>query len=118
MTFAIFYNRDDLEAISIQLNRGDLNIIDKEEAFSFWDGGFNRWDIDPRAKSDHLQGDSDTRETVVNANNFDLTEFRELLTRIGTNYTDLPGMIVGATEYMNAISDDLATSAVEPWSSN
>jgi hypothetical protein len=116
VAFAIFYNRTDCQAIAAQLVRSDLSAAHRATADAYWDGGFHKWDTDPLAKSDRIQGDSETREVVIAGSGLNKQGLRNLLYAIAANYADIPPMVVGSTEYMNAIADDLATSAVEPWS--
>ena len=116
MTFAIFYNRQDLTPLAAEVSNPNLAISnqDKNLASKIWNGGLSGWSVAPfsiRAGADPREvaaagGDTDCRTVVISASNVAVADMAGLLQRIGTQ----PG-----AAYMVNIADDIVATAIEPW---
>jgi hypothetical protein len=114
-TFAVLYNRQDLAAIAADATNPGLSSSDRNEANRYWNGGLRDWSTAPVAPVEYrcvTNGsgtfcDDDMRVVVVSGAQVSKAGLVTLLRRIGTTY---PGAL-----YMQAIADDVANTAVEPW---
>lgn len=132
-TFAIFYNREDFTAIAAEATNPGLTNTEKQYANRLWSGGLSAWASAPTAPeaqscvvipfqptnlnptqtaTDLGNGswklcDSDIRVCVVSGTQVSKQQTIDWLRLIGNKY---PGAL-----YMTAIADDIALTAVEPW---
>ena len=115
-TFAILYNREDLSAIAADATNPGLSNADRNEANRYWNAGIKNWSTAPIAPVEFrctttsggtTTCDDDMRLLVVSGQNVSKAGLVALLRRIGSTY---PG-----AEYMDAIGDDVARTAIEPW---
>jgi len=113
MSFAIWYNRQDLTPIAAEFTRQDLSPADRAYAQSLWNAGLSGWNTAP-VETDpfHSGNDPDCRRIVINGKHqgktLTLADFRAFLYRQSL----LPG-----AEYLDALANDMggASGAMEPW---
>lgn len=118
MTFACFYNVQDITPIVANVNNPNLasfglTSAERQVAARVWNGGLKDWAVAPYTMTDPVNawralGDADCRTIVVNAQGVTLQMFRDLLYSVAAK---VPG-----AAYMKSIADDLAgDAALEPW---
>jgi len=112
MTFAIFYNDEDMplvEQIWTQRNSLVIAQADKTLAGQFWNGGLKNWRSAPIAQSPFEQfiPTNSARRIVVTYGT--LRSFRDLLYRVALDNPSL--------SYLRALADDMGRNCggVEPW---
>lgn len=120
MSFAIFYDAEDLAAIAAQiqatlesnydafLTTQERNSI-KQNFNRLWGNGFSGWATAQTAPLAKQEGDPNMKIVVYAGSQVTVAQLRADLTTLATK---VPG-----ASYMKAISDDLAgfSAAVEPW---
>lgn len=120
MSYAIFYNHQDLTAIAANVSATLASSYDQfltnqqrnsaKQIFQrAWNGGLNGWSTAPIAPANKQEGDPDMRIIVVSGQQVLLADLISTLRLLG-------GVVPGA-QYMVAIADDLmgSSGAVEPW---
>jgi|SRR3989304_6077513 len=112
MTFAIFYNDEDLlflERVYTERNTLSIAGADKQLITQFWNGGLKDWRTAPVAQSPYEQfiSANTARRVVVTAGT--LQQLRDLLNRVAANNSSL--------SYLRALSSDMGRNCggIEPW---
>jgi len=136
-TFALFYKRQDVTAIAAEVSNPGLTPQEKNTANRYWNGGLKDWSTAPQAPQvdpygcvtipfEPIPGEIDPDKTwtqnpdgtwlvcdptmliiVVSGAQVSKQGLVDFLRLIGNKY---PGAL-----YMLAIADDVANTAVEPW---
>jgi hypothetical protein len=135
-TFAIIYTRQDMTAIAAEVTNPGLSNQERQTANRYWSGGINNWANAPYAGDARacvqvtqetapvaspgsvvtqigsnpnmwMICDPDIRAVVCSGTQVSKQGLVDFLRAIGNKY---PG-----AQYMTAIADDVALTAVEPW---
>ena len=113
MTFAIFYNSQDLQEIQRVALDSTLAVsqADKTLAVKYWNGGLKNWQSAPLAQSPYEQfiATNTARLVIISGNGLTLFDFRNLLYRIAAANPSV--------SYLKALADDMGRDCggVEPW---
>lgn len=122
MTFALFYNMQDLSAVAAALERANITYASNDDRGiirACWSGGLDQWATAPLAPEPWISEDADCRIIVVTAtyrgSAVTLAQMFDAWGRTVTANPREPDAYAGGIEILNAIVSDAPSGAREPW---
>jgi len=107
MSFGIFFNPTDLQAMASGVNLGTLPQALRQTAQKYWNGGLKNWQSAPAAAAQYQEGDAEMRVVTVSGANLTLAVFLQLLRDIAAAAPSL--------WYLRTISEEGESAFKEPW---